>query len=65
MTCSNVINECLKEQTYLLSTNHITAFYLPSNNSIYAKLQTLINSYLFHPLLSWSVIINSSISVQE
>jgi hypothetical protein len=65
MTCSNVMNECLKEQFYLLPTNHITLSNLASSNSIYAKLQTLINSHLFRPSLSLPVIINSSISVQE
>jgi thiamine pyridinylase len=65
MTCSNVMNECLKEEFYLLPINHITLSHLASNNSIYAKLQTLIDSHFFRPSLSLPVIINSSISVQE
>lgn len=65
MTCSTVMNECLKEQFYLLPTNHITLSHLASKNSIYAKLQTLINSHLYRPSLSLPVIINSSIPVQE
>jgi len=65
MTSSNVMNECLKQSFYLLPTNHITLSHLASNNSIYARLQTLINSHLFRPPLSLPVIINSSTSVQE
>lgn len=65
MTSSNLMNEYLKEQYYLLPTNHITLSHLASNNPIYAKLQTLINSHLFRPSLSLPVIINSSSSIQE
>jgi hypothetical protein len=65
MTCSNVTNECLKGEFYLITTNHITLSHLASNNSIYAKLQTFIESNLFRPSLSVHAIINSSISIQD
>ena len=63
MTCSNVMNECLKGQFYLITTNHITLSHLSSKNSIYAKLQTFVESNFFHP--SSLPMINSSMSVQE
>ncbi|UJR33565.1 hypothetical protein I4U23_021003 [Adineta vaga] len=64
MTCSSVMNECMKGQYYLITTNHITLSHLSLNNSIYAKLQTLIESSLFRPL-TLPPMIESTLSVQE
>ena len=65
MTCSEVMNACLNGRFYLLPTNHRTFAHLASNNSIYAKLQTMMNSHLFRPLLSVPMVINSSRSRRE
>jgi hypothetical protein len=65
MTCSTVMNECLKEQVYVIPTNHVTLSRLASNNSIYAKLQTIIESNIFRPSSSLPVIIDSPMPVEE
>ena len=64
MTCSNVMNECMKGKYYLITTNRITLAQLSSQNSIYAKLQALIESQLFRPLILPPVI-NSTLSIRE
>ncbi|CAF0727141.1 unnamed protein product [Adineta ricciae] len=64
MTCSNVMNECMKGRYYLITTNRITLAHLSSQNSIYTKLQSLIESQLFRPLILPPVI-NSTISIRE
>ena len=65
MTCSSVMNECLQGQYYVIPSNQVTLTRLASNNSIYAKLQTLMESTLFRPSSSLPLMINSSISLQE
>lgn len=65
MTSSNVMNECLNDEFYLLPTNQITLSLLARKNLIYRKLQLLIESDLFRPLLSIPMLGNSSLSLRE
>ena len=65
MTSSSVMNEYFQGQHYTIPSNQVTLTRLASNNSIYAKLQTLMESTLFRPSSSLPLMINSPIALQE